>query len=238
MGSKQRRLHFQRHRIGDQPPAGLQGLHGTLKHARFTAAATDENSIRLRQAFKSRRGRADHDLKSRNAESFSIAGDTLGPFRVLLYSDCTERRMGQHPFYADRTRTGTDIPQQLAPPWGKRRKCHGADFTLGDLPVMFEQAIIKPTCERQNARTFIRHDVNRYHVQRINISKCEISRPDLPPPLPLSTQGFKQDEFRLAETQIGQQFRDQGRGVGIRGERDDACAGMKIRPQEIDGAPM
>ena len=43
-GEKQR-LHLQRHRIGDEPAAGAQGLDGGVQHAGIAAAAADEDRV-------------------------------------------------------------------------------------------------------------------------------------------------------------------------------------------------
>ncbi len=99
---------------------------------------------------------------------------------------------------------------------------------------MFKQAVIKPVSKRQEARTLIRHDLDRDDIERINIFKAKISSPDLPSLFPVSAQCFKQDEFRTAEAGIGQQPGNQGWVALIRRQRDDPRAMMQMWPQQID----
>ncbi|MNL81634.1 hypothetical protein D3C87_2088110 [compost metagenome] len=51
---------------------------------------------------------------------------------------------------------------------------------------MFEQAVIQSLCKRQDTGALSRDDINRHHIQRVDVFKGEISRPDLPLLFPLS----------------------------------------------------
>ncbi|MNL51490.1 hypothetical protein D3C87_1745930 [compost metagenome] len=103
---------------------------------------------------------------------------------------------------------------------------------------MFEQAVIQPLHKRQDACALSSNDIDSHDVQRIDVVKGKIDRPDLPPPLPLSAQSFEQDKFRLAETGLRQQFRNESGRALIRSNRDDPRSGMQMRSQKIDGTPV
>jgi hypothetical protein len=51
--------------------------------------------------------------------------------------------MGEHPFDRDRARSAADVPEQFALARRESRQGDGANFALGDLAVMFEQAVIE-----------------------------------------------------------------------------------------------
>ncbi len=146
--------------------------------------------------------------------------------------------MRQHPFNTDRAGTRTDIPKQFAAAWRQRGQGHSPDFAFGDLPVMFEQAIVKSVRKGQDTCALIRNNVNCHDIQSIDVLNGEIARREAARSFPFSSQSLEQSEFRPAETGGRQQFCDQNRVTLVRRQRYDAGAGMEMRPQKVDGSAV
>ncbi|MNZ63332.1 hypothetical protein D3C78_814770 [compost metagenome] len=135
--------------VGNQPATGFEFGPAGIEHALAGDAAADENRIRPLQPGQCLRRAAANQLQAGNAEGIAVVFDQRLSARICLDGQCAATGVGAHPFDADRTAAGADIPQQFAGDRGQAREGDGAHIALGQLAVVPEGGVRQAGQSRQ-----------------------------------------------------------------------------------------
>ena len=148
--------------------AGTERGDGGVDDCRVARTAADEDRVgRVEPGERFGRAAFDDD-EAGHAEGRGVPRDARGALRVGLDGDGAERAVGEHPFDPDRAGAGADVPEQFAAARRERRQGHGADFALGELAVMLEQAVRQARRQRDDACVRPGNDIERDGVEGID----------------------------------------------------------------------
>ena len=208
----QARLGLERHGVGDQAAAGLQGRPGRLEHAGIGQAAADEHGVRRRQARERRRRAPSHDLQDRACRARRRCAPRAprapaASSMPIAFSDGwrSSHSMAIEP--APRPTSHSSSPCARR----QRRERDGAHLALGELAVMLEQAVVEAGCERR-ARS---HPATAPTSRAMVLSGATSSRSKSvavasPHALARAAHGFQHGDRRTAHAALEQQLRQLG----------------------------
>ncbi|MNK88963.1 hypothetical protein D3C87_1089540 [compost metagenome] len=84
---------------------------------------------------------AANQLQAGHAKGIAVVFDQLLPAFVGFDGQCPATRVSPHPFDANRTAAGADVPQQFAGDWCQACEGDCTHVALGQLAVMLESRV-------------------------------------------------------------------------------------------------